>query len=133
MIPEFDENGNLPEGIHPATLDEIDARFGRETETRKAQMQSIRWLIELVGRDDVRRIILNGSFVTDVAEPNDVDCALFVGPDFGRRGVSAKEWNEGLPFIHFDIVDQVVLDDYVNRIFAFGRGRQAKGMIEVIR
>jgi hypothetical protein len=29
MIPPFDEFGGLPPGIHPATLVEIDARFGQ--------------------------------------------------------------------------------------------------------
>ena len=28
MIPRFNESGVLPPGIHPATLDEIDAQFG---------------------------------------------------------------------------------------------------------
>ena len=27
MIPEFDEHGYLPAGVHPATLDEVAARF----------------------------------------------------------------------------------------------------------
>ena len=35
MIPSFDEHGYLPPGIHPATLDEIEARFGRESELRR--------------------------------------------------------------------------------------------------
>ena len=32
MIPPFDDSGCLPPGIHPATLDEIEARFGRSSE-----------------------------------------------------------------------------------------------------
>jgi hypothetical protein len=27
MIPPFNELGSLPTGVHPATLDEIDARL----------------------------------------------------------------------------------------------------------
>ena len=56
MIPNYDDNGYLPEGIHPATLEEIAARFGQESELRQAQMQSLRWLVDLV---------VNGSFVTE--------------------------------------------------------------------
>jgi len=32
MIPDFNNHGCLPPGIHSATLDEIAARFGTETE-----------------------------------------------------------------------------------------------------
>jgi Family of unknown function (DUF6932) len=28
MIPSFDQNGNLPEGIHDCTVDEAGERFG---------------------------------------------------------------------------------------------------------
>ena len=64
MIPEFNEDGYLPPGIHPATLDEIAARFGKEPELRQVQMESLRWLVDLAKRVGVQRIIVNGSFVT---------------------------------------------------------------------
>jgi hypothetical protein len=32
MIPLFDDQGYLPPGIHQATLEEIETRFGRESE-----------------------------------------------------------------------------------------------------
>jgi hypothetical protein len=28
VIPPFNEHGYLPPGIHPATLDEVESRFG---------------------------------------------------------------------------------------------------------
>ena len=82
MIPPFDEHGYLPPGIHAATLDEIDARFGRESELRSVQMESLRWLVDLARRAGVLRLVINGSFVTDAYEPNDVDCVLLVGVYF---------------------------------------------------
>jgi hypothetical protein len=82
MIPPYDEFGNLPRGIHPATLEEIDARFGQVSELRRAQLDSVRWMIDLARRADVKRIVLNGSFVTDIIEPNDVDCVLLIGRGF---------------------------------------------------
>ncbi|HEV8603787.1 MAG TPA: hypothetical protein VGQ99_00385 [Tepidisphaeraceae bacterium] len=53
-------------GVYSATLAEIDARFGQESELRRVQMESIQWLVDLAARADVRRIILNGNFVTDI-------------------------------------------------------------------
>jgi len=47
MIPEFNDNGYLPAGIHSATLDAITARFGLEPELRCVQMDSLRWMIDL--------------------------------------------------------------------------------------
>lgn len=46
MIPEFNEHGTLPAGVHLATLEEIAARFGRETELRRVQMESLGWLVD---------------------------------------------------------------------------------------
>jgi hypothetical protein len=82
MIPEFDDQGYLPPGIHPETLDEIAERFGNDPEIRRVQVESLRWLVDLAQRAGVLRIVVNGSFVTDAYEPNDVDCALLVGSNY---------------------------------------------------
>ena len=50
MIPPFEDNGYLPPGIHPATLEEVEAQFGCDSDLRGAQLQSLRWLIEIVRR-----------------------------------------------------------------------------------
>jgi hypothetical protein len=78
MIPACDDDGYLPVGIHPATLEEIAVRFGRESELRQAQMESLHWLVDMARRAGVQRIVVNGSFVTDKLEPNDVDCVLLI-------------------------------------------------------
>src|SRR3954464_10036995 len=82
MIPLLDDDDYLPPGIHSADLDEIETRFGRESALRQVEMESIRWLVDLAGRAGVQRIVINGSFVTAVLDPNDVDCALLIGPGF---------------------------------------------------
>jgi hypothetical protein len=41
-------------------------------------------MVNLASRAGVQRIVLNGSFVTDIMEPNDVDCLLLVGRGFQR-------------------------------------------------
>ncbi len=65
MIPPLNDHGYLPPPVHPATLDEIEKRFGFESEVRRAQMQSIRWLVDLAKKAGIERIVLNGSFVTE--------------------------------------------------------------------
>jgi hypothetical protein len=78
VIPAFDAEGFLPRGVHPARLDEIRDRFGGPSEIRRAQMESIDWLVTLSARAGIQRIVLNGSFVTNIIEPNDVDCVLLI-------------------------------------------------------
>jgi len=90
MIPPFDDSGCLPPGVHPATLAEIEERFGCQSELRRVQMESVRWMVDLAVRAGAQRIVLNGSFVTDIMEPNDVDCVVQLAPD-GRRNRAAFE------------------------------------------
>lgn len=99
MIPPFDEHGYLPPGIHLATLEEVAQRFGAESEVRRAEMQSVRWLVDLARRAGILRLVINGSFVTDAFEPNDVDCVLLMGPIYSPNAGPAEELSEGLPFI----------------------------------
>jgi hypothetical protein len=132
MIPPFNELGCLPAGIHPATMDEIEARFGRSSELRRVQMDSVRWMVDLATRAGVERIILNGSFVTDIIEPNDVDCVLLFRPGL-RVDVSAfKDLRAGLPFLDIAITGPKRFDQYVLRLFAADRLGMPKGMVEVI-
>jgi hypothetical protein len=132
MIPPFNENGYLPSGVHKASLEDIAERFGRQSETREAEMESVRWLVDLARRTGVARVVLNGSFVTSVREPNDVDCALLIGKDFPEDTLARIELKKGLPFLEIQVVDQVDFDRLVDEFFATDRYRNAKGMIEVL-
>ena len=78
MIPEFNDDGYLPPGVHPADVDEARKRSGSSSEIRTVQMESVEWLVDTARRAGVLRIVINGSFVTDMEEPNDVDCLLLV-------------------------------------------------------
>jgi hypothetical protein len=133
MIPPFDENGVLPSGIYPAPLKEIDARFGQQSELRRAQMESVQWLVELATRAGASRNVLNGSFVTDIIEPNDVDCVVLFHPGAHRDPHAFSELLIGLPFLDIAIAEPDDFDEFVNQIFAADRHGVAKGMIEVVQ
>ena len=132
MIPGFDQHGYLPPGVHRATLDEIDQRFGTRSELRRAQVESIRWIVETAKKAGVKRIILDGSFTTDLAEPNDVDCLLLIDERFPIDRPAERELREGLPFLDIELADQPTFDFYVERMYATDRSSLPKGMIEVI-
>jgi len=132
MIPGFDDNGYLPPGVHPATLEEIAQRFGEESEIRQAEMQSLRWLVDLVRRAGIKRLVINGTFVTDVVEPNDVDCALLVDLNSPADPKTERELAAGFPFLDIQLANQAAFDGLIGRIFATDRDYVPKGMVEVI-
>ena len=113
-------------------MEEIADRFGRESELRRVQMESLGWLIDLAKRIGVVRLIVNGSFVTDKYEPNDVDCALLSGPEFPLDPAAEKELADGLPFMQISLVEQVEFDMIVERIYGTDRETIPKGMVEVL-
>jgi len=132
MLPEFDEHGNLPSGIYRASLFEIEERFGRETEVRRVQMESLRWLLDLAGRAGVRRVMIDGSFVTRTPEPNDVDCLLLTPEEFPVDPEAEEAILAGLPFLDIHLVDQEDFDFFVQRIFAEDKRLRSRGMVEVV-
>ena len=132
MIPSFNESGFLPPGVHRATLTEIDEHFGRRSELRRVQMESVRWMFDLAVRAGAEKIVLNGSFVTDIIEPNDVDCVLLVGPGFPKDAAAESELLSGLPFLDIAFANQEAFDEFLGDTFATDRVGAPKGMIEVI-
>ena len=132
MIPDFNEHGYLPPGLHPASLDEIEERFGGTSEVRRVQMESVRWLVDAAMRAGVRRVVLNGSFVTNALEPNDVDCVLLIEARFPKDPVAERELLVPFPFLDVQLADQDAFERLVGDFFATDRFLTAKGMIEVI-
>lgn len=95
-------------------------------------MESLRWLVDLARRAGALRIIVDGSFVTDVYEPNDVDSILLIGAGYPKDATADGELQQGLPFVHAETLTQDAFDYYVNTFFATDRRNTPKGMIEVL-
>ena len=106
--------------------------FGQDSELRQVQMESLRWLIDLARRAGVSRLVVNGSFVTDKLEPNDVDCVLLVGPGFPRDSAAEADLTTGLPFVNMELVNPNAFHEFTEKTFATDRDLVPKGMIEVI-
>jgi hypothetical protein len=131
LIPPLNEHGYLPPGVHQATLEEIEARFGSAAE-REELMQSLRWLVAMCQRDDVLRLVVNGSFVTSEPSPHDVDAVALIGPTFAQHGIGLHEWREPLPFVHLELADAIIFEEYLDRIFGLDANLVPKGVVEVI-
>ncbi len=114
-------------------MEEIAERFGQEPELRRVQMESLRWLDDASRRAGVERMIINGSFVTDALDPNDVDCVLLVGESFPSDTDAQAELIAGFPFLDVQLVGNDAFRSLVDSFFASDRWNRPKGMVEVIR
>ncbi len=72
MIPKFNKEGVLPEGVHDATLEDIERRFAT-TPIRKKLFRGFKLLVKDLASAGCRTLYLNGSFITEKQEPKDYD------------------------------------------------------------
>jgi hypothetical protein len=133
-LPDFDEFGNLPSGIHPATIEEVIQRFGVGSSERDVEGRELLQFVEWARRAGVRRLVLDGNFVTAIVEPNDVDLVILPGPDYPRDQPSANADEELLwPFLHILVAaDDEDLDRWILQDFGTDRYLRPKGVVEVI-
>ena len=81
--PAFNNDGDLPIGIHQATLTEILQHFGTGTEQRELVGQRLERIFVLAhNTGKVARFIVFGSFVTTKPVPGDVDIFLLMEDSF---------------------------------------------------
>jgi hypothetical protein len=85
MIPDFRDDGYLPEGLHVATEAEVTFRFGSSTNRRRRLALRLRRWVELSRCVSAKRIFVDGSFVTTKPEPEDVDVVVWLPSDFANR------------------------------------------------
>ncbi len=95
-------------------------------------MESLRWLADLAKRARTKRFIVNGSFVTDIFEPNDVDCVLLIAPDPSHDNAALDEIAAGLPFLDVQVVEQIDFTMLVDRFFATDCHFTPKGVVELM-
>lgn len=94
MIPEFDENGNLPPRIHFCTWEEFVERFGI-TRRRLRLIEGLKTAMEQLQAVGCQTIYIDGSFVTEKLNPGDFDaCWDENGVDFyGLQSIAPTLYN----------------------------------------
>ena len=99
-LPAFNEEGDLPPGVHRATLPEVLTRFGQGSVQRCAVADRLKRLYQLVSSTGhLARFVVFGSFVTAKEEPNDVDLILLMEDTFDLASVTGEA---ALPFQHME-------------------------------
>jgi hypothetical protein len=90
-LPAFNEAGDLPPGVHRATLPEVLERFGQGSAQRCAVAERLNRVFRLAASTArLARFVVFGSFVTAKAEPNDVDVVLLMEDSFDLAAVTGE-------------------------------------------
>jgi hypothetical protein len=90
-LPPLTDQGELPWGVHQATLAEVVQGFGTGARRREAVADRLTRVYSLA-RDTGRlaRFVVFGSFVTDKPEPNDVDIFMIMDDAFDSSRLEGK-------------------------------------------
>jgi hypothetical protein len=132
LLPPFDEFGNLPPGIHDCDIDELIARFGTGSPERDVETKELLDFIAWARNASIERVIINGSYVTAQAAPNDVDIVILPGTDYP----GALDWLEQevrWPFLQVLVAaDDADLVQWSLQDFGSDRSGRTKGVIEVL-
>jgi len=110
MIPPFRSDGYLPDGLYVASEAEVTFRFGSSSQRRRRLALRLRRWINLVRAVRAHRLLIDGSFVTDKGEPNDVDAVVLLPKDFQRQVEEGSE-----PAME---LEQMLLTRHPEEIFA---------------
>ena len=88
---EFNDTGDLPPGIYRASLNDVIENFGRGSLQRWMVAERLRRIHTMVvGTGEVHRFIIFGSFVTDKADPQDIDIFLLMKDTFDVGKLSGE-------------------------------------------
>jgi hypothetical protein len=129
MLPEFDQYGNLPVGIHRCSIEELVERFGHGSAEREVEAKELMRFIEWAKLAGVRRLLVNGSYITSKLRPNDVDVVILSDSDEALPSDEEIHW----PFLHVLIAaDEADFQRWANEDFASDRDDRRKGIVEVL-
>ena len=89
--PEYNSNGDLPDGIHPGKISEVIQHFGSSTLKRQIIARRLERVYNLArGTGQLARFVIFGSFVTAKSEPNDVDIFMLMEDTFDSSQVTGE-------------------------------------------
>ena len=141
--PAFDSNGDLPIGIHQATLTETLQHFGTGTLQRERLGQRLERIFMLANSTgQVARFIVFGSFVTAKSTPGDVDIFLLMEDSFDVTQVHGEvalvfdqqKAQNALGASIFWIRKQIIFSNEQEIVegWQIKRDRSRRGIVEVI-
>ena len=116
-IPDFNAEGRLPAGIHRATLKEVKGRFGGGSDRRQYLLERLYAAAKNMIEAGVPHIWIDGSFVTDKTEPNDIDGCWKVSADIDYAILDPVFWGT-----RQELMDKYCLDFFQDHLIEAGSG-----------
>ncbi len=142
-LPHSTKSGELPVGVHLATLKETLLRFGQGSPQRIAVGERLERIHRIaLATGYLVRFVVFGSFATDQPEPNDVDVVMVVDNSFdgdSLTGEAALLFDHSAADAHFG-----ASVFWVRRLAAMGgeqslveywqnkRGGGKRGIVEIV-
>lgn len=91
-LPSLLESGDLPPGVHAATLEEVILYFGKGEFQRRVVARRLTRIYDLVrSTKQLRRFVIFGSFVTSKIKPADIDIILIMENSFNLSEILVKQ------------------------------------------
>ncbi|CAM3309475.1 nucleotidyltransferase domain-containing protein [Filibacter tadaridae] len=158
-MQEFMDGGNLFPGIHKYTYEEFEKQFVAEFSTSTTRSEIYKnfkdWLKLLIDVLPPSYIWLDGSYLTDKTNPNDIDLVVFYKPedivDLGQEGTEKlgtiiNQLSDGyncdayfcysLDHLPQEVIEanfggqEKIMETYWMGQFCFDRSRNPKGIVE---
>lgn len=140
MIPAFNKDGEqLPAGEFQTSLKEIEKRFGQANAKRRSLMNGLTSAALNFVEAGVKRIWIDGSFVTSKGEPNDIDGCWEYTPEvvlekldqvFLTRSRAPMKEKYGLEFFPAHITEGASGLPFP-KFFQINRNKEPKGVLFV--
>lgn len=141
--PDFDGKGDLPVGIHRATLAEVVQHFGTGSLRREIVARRLERIYGLAqSTKQLNRFIIFGSFVTAKTAPNDVDIFMLMEDTFdsdevpGETGIifdhAAAQNIEGASVFWLRRMAAIGGEDATLEHWQIKRHKGKRGIVEVV-
>jgi hypothetical protein len=142
-LPPFTASGDLPPGIHGATLSEVLERFGSSSPQRKIMGMRLERIYNVAwATGHLARCVVFGSFVTSKPAPNDVDVFFLMENTFDLTHLTGEVrllFDHAAAQTHFGgsvfwLRRLAVLDDEQTTMahWQITRERNYRGIVEIL-
>ena len=142
-LPNLNHQGELPEGIHKTTIDEVVSQFGSGTSQREVVTARLQRIYQLAkGTGYLQRFLIFGSYITAKPEPNDIDVVLVFDDDFNMavcseevkkllsHQLAATEFGASIFWIRPSLLFLQTLDEFIEG-WQVKRDGTLRGIVEV--
>lgn len=142
-LPNLNREGELPEGMHKTTINEVVSQFGSGTSQREIVTERLQRIYQLAkGTGSLQHFLIFGSYITAKPEPNDIDVVLVFDDDFNTAACSeevkkllsnqhaATEFGASIFWIRPSLLFLETLDEFIKG-WQVKRDGTLRGIVEV--